>query len=175
MASVTILKKHVTHARRAARKDSTARVDGRSIFIKRYPGNNYKIIMVHVTQKQRAVRDMFADANALAKNDMSRWNRVRHWKRYARKHHKLGAYRAAVSYYYSLIRKHSEQLQELFHDKNSGRLAARPVRYTLPAYSAYSPCPKTQDMRVFQDGTSFFWLKFNSAEEYRSAILRFAS
>lgn len=175
MATVNILKKHITHARNAARKDSTARIDGRSIFIKRYPGNNFKIIMVHVTKKQRAARDMFADAVALAKDDMSRWNRVRHWKRYALKHHKLGAYRAAVSYYYNLIRKHSENLQEIFHEKYGAQASTRPVRYTQPSPYSYTSFSSNQDMRLFKDSSTFFWLKFNSADEYRNTILRLAS
>ncbi|MDO4461607.1 MAG: hypothetical protein Q4C30_03790 [Bacteroidia bacterium] len=105
MGKVTIYKKYITLARKMARENSTARVDGRSVFIKRYPGGNYRIIMVHVTEKQRAMRDMFAEANVMAKADMTSWNRVRHWARYAKRYNKRGAYRAAVSYYCRLLAK----------------------------------------------------------------------
>lgn len=153
MAKVTILKKHITCARKAARASSTARVDGRSVYIKRYPGsNNYKLIMVHVTKKQRALRDMFADANVLAKEDMGKWNRVRHWKRYARKHKKHGAYRAAVSFYYSIIREHGEELKK-------------------------SEIENTKDgveMRVFGEDNLFFWVRFDGVEECREALMRLA-
>lgn len=175
MASVTILKKHITHARRVARNDSTARIDGRSTFIKRYPGNNFKIIMVHVTDKQRAVRDMFADANALAKDDMSRWNRLRHWRRYARKHHKLGAYRAAVSYYYSLIRKHGNKLQVLSQEKSAASRSPQSVRYILPPAQRSNISSIAHDMRLFKNGTTFFWVKFDSPQKYRDALLQLAS
>ncbi|MCQ2216109.1 MAG: hypothetical protein MJZ31_09375 [Bacteroidales bacterium] len=158
MGRVTIRKKYITVARKAMRSDSTARVDGRSIFIKRYPGHNYKLIMVHVTKKQRAVRDMFADANVLAKEDMKRWNRVRHWERYARLHKKLGAYRAAVSYYYKLIREHGKELREV----RLQDLRERGVKNS------------ERDMRVFKERETFFWVKFESVEEYRGALARLA-
>lgn len=153
MAKVTILKNHITYARKAARADSTARVDGRSIYIKRYPGkDNYKLIMVHVTKKQRALRDMFADANVLAKEDMGKWNRVRHWKRYARKHKKQGAYRAAVSFYYKVIREHGEELKKR-EVENTGRGV---------------------DMRVFKEDNMFFWVRFDDVVECREALMRLA-
>ncbi|MCQ2214850.1 MAG: hypothetical protein MJZ31_02895 [Bacteroidales bacterium] len=158
MGRVTIRKKCITIARKAMRSDSTARVDGKSIFIKRYPGHNYKLIMVHVTKKQRAVRDMFADANVLAKEDMKRWNRVRHWERYARQHKKLGAYRAAVSYYYKMIREHGKELREI-------RLQSRREK---------GFDNRGVDMRVFKEKNVFFWVKFESVDEYMGALERLA-
>lgn len=151
MGKVTIRKNCITYARKAARVDSTARIDGRSIFIKRYPGNNYRIIMVHVTEKQRAVRDMFADANRLAKDDMKRWNRIRHWQRYARKYKKLGAYRAAVSFYYKLIREHGSELVEISRNFQ-----------------------KPTDSRVFKADNLFFFVKFDSISSYRETLFRLA-
>ncbi|MDO4461151.1 MAG: hypothetical protein Q4C30_01455 [Bacteroidia bacterium] len=102
---VEIRHKYKTYARREAREQSTARVDGRSVFIKRYPGNRYHVIMVYVTEKQRTLRDIFAEANRLAKSDMTKWNRVRHWSREARRRGILGCYRAAVSFYYRELRR----------------------------------------------------------------------
>lgn len=158
MGRVAIREKHITIARKAMRSGSTARVDGRSIFIKRYPGHNYKLIMVHVTKKQRAVRDMFADANALAKEDMKKWNRVRHWERYARQHKKLGAYRAAVSYYYKMIREHGKELKEV----------------KTQSWREKKFDKREVDMRVFKERDTFFWVKFDNAEEYRQVLTRLA-
>ncbi|MDO4461558.1 MAG: hypothetical protein Q4C30_03545 [Bacteroidia bacterium] len=107
---VQILHKYKTLARREARLQSTARVDGRSVFIKRYPGKRYHVIMVHVTEKQRSMRDMFAEASRLAKEDMKRWNRVRHWYREARRRGILGGYRAAVAFYYKKLREENGEL-----------------------------------------------------------------
>lgn len=146
MGRVTIRKKCITIARKAMQSDSTARVDGKSIFIKRYPGHNYKLIMVHVTKKQRAVRDMFADANVLAKSDMTKWNRVRHWERYARKHKKHGAYRAAVSFYYKMIREHGDELVEIK--------------------------PWKEEEKLLKGENTFYWVKFDSVEEYMGELMR---
>ena len=146
MGKATIRKKCITEARRCARAESTARVDGRSIFIKRYTGGNYRIIMVHVTKKQRAVRDMFADANVLAKSDMTKWNRVRHWERYARKHKKHGAYRAAVSFYYKMIREHGDELVEIK--------------------------PWKEEEKLLKGENTFYWVKFDSVEEYMGELMR---
>ena len=158
MGKVAIRKKYITYARKAAREDSTARIDGRSTFIKRYPGNNYRIIMVHVTKRQRALRDMFADANVLAKSDMTKWNRVRHWERYARKHKKHGAYRAAVSFYYKMIREHGKELREIrLQNRREKGFDNRGV-----------------DMRVFKERGMFFWVKFESVDEYMGALERLA-
>lgn len=162
MGKVAIRKKYITYARKAAREDSTARIDGRSTFIKRYPGNNYRIIMVHVTKRQRALRDMFADANVLAKSDMTKWNRVRHWERYARKHKKRGAYRAAVSFYYKMIREHGDELREV--KKGCEREAMQKGRVEYGG----------EDMRVFRDGKIFFWVKFEDVEECRRELFRLA-
>ncbi|MCQ2215166.1 MAG: hypothetical protein MJZ31_04505 [Bacteroidales bacterium] len=146
MASVTIKPRHITIARRAARTDSTARIDGRSIFIKRYPGNNFKIIMVHVTKKQRRARDIFADAQRLAKDDYQKWNRIRHWRRIARTHKHKGGYRAAVSFYYRLLLEHGDQLKELH--------------------------PAKPDRRLFKNGNSFYFINFDNATEYRNELLQ---
>lgn len=146
MGKVAIRKKYITYARKAAREDSTARIDGRSTFIKRYPGNNYRIIMVHVTKRQRALRDMFADANVLAKSDMTKWNRVRHWERYARKHKKHGAYRAAVSFYYKMIREHGDELVEIK--------------------------PWKEEEKLLKGENTFYWVKFDSVEEYMGELMR---
>lgn len=175
MAKTTIQKKHITLARNEARAKSTARIDGRSIFIKRYPGNNYRIILVHVTEKQRAARDMFADANALAKDDMKRWNRARHWRRYAHKHHISRAYRAAVSFYYKLILKHSEELLEVFHEKHSDRIDNRLVRGSKPIEKQYKSTNENEDMRLFRDKSQFFWVKFDTIEEYKESLFLLAS
>ena len=146
MGKATIRKKYITYARKAAREGSTARIDGRSVFIKRYPGNNYRIIMVHVTKRQRALRDMFADANVLAKSDMTKWNRVRHWERYARKHKKHGAYRAAVSFYYKMIREHGDELVEIK--------------------------PWKEEEKLLKRENTFYWVKFDSVEEYMGELMR---
>lgn len=152
MAIANIRKKYITYARNLARGKSTARTDGRSIYFKRYAGKRYHIIMVHVTEKQRALRDMFAEANKLAKADMTRWNRVRHWERYARKHKKLGAYRAAVSFYYKMIREQGNKLKEIKREER--------------AYSA--------DIRVFRVGNLFCWLKNECEEEMKEDVFLLA-
>ncbi len=146
MASATIKHKHITIARRAARTDSTARIDGRSIFIKRYPGNNFKIIMVHVTEKQRRARDIFADAQRLAKDDYQKWNRIRHWRRIAKTHKLKGGYRAAVSFYYRLLLEHGDQLKELL--------------------------PKEPNKRLFKTDNTFYFINFDNASEYRNELLQ---
>ncbi len=163
MRRAAIREKCITIARKTMREGSTARVDGRSVFIKRYPGKNYKIIMVHVTKKQRAVRDMFADANVLAKGDMSKWNRVRHWERYAKKHKKLGAYRAAVSFYYKKIR-------ELGSDKANEQFGQR-----IPVELDNREFDTVEDMRVFKKENIFFWVKFDTVEECRETLIRLAA
>lgn len=144
MAVVSILHKHITMARKAMRDDSRARIDGRSFYIKRY-GKRYHIIMVHVTDNQRRARDMFADAQRLAKDDMQQWNRIRHWRRYARQHRILGPYRAAVSYYYKLLLQHGEQLRELH--------------------------PQRPDQRLFYKEQTFYWINFDSVSDYRAELL----
>ncbi len=112
MALANIKNKYVTVARQHARDNSNARKNGESIFYKRY-GKRYHLIAVYVTQKQRAMRDLFAEAVRMAKEDMTKWNRVRHWSRQARKHHIIGAYRAAVSCYYKLIKKQGNDIKEM--------------------------------------------------------------
>lgn len=163
MAKATIRRKCITIARSEVRANSTARVDGRSVFIKRYPGHNFRIIMVHVSKKQRAVRDMFADANVLAKEDMLKWNRVRHWERYARQHKKHGAYRAAVSYYYKMIREHSDELREIGRYVNGGKIE----RIRMVDSKVVD---EAKDLRIFSDDNIFFWVKFDSVSDYREAL-----
>ncbi|MDO4462833.1 MAG: hypothetical protein Q4C30_10165 [Bacteroidia bacterium] len=140
---VEILHKYKTYARREARENSTAREDGRSIFIKRYPGNKYHIIMVYVTEKQRALRDMFAYANKLAKEDMKKWNRVRHWSRFARKKHISRAYRAAVSFYYKMLKEGGGEMK--VEERDSFK--------------------KLGDVRVFRRENVWFLVKFEEIVE----------
>ncbi|MCQ2236072.1 MAG: hypothetical protein MJZ18_03620 [Bacteroidales bacterium] len=153
MAKATIRRKCITIARSEVRANSTARVDGRSVFIKRYPGHNFRIIMVHVSKKQRV----------LAKEDMLKWNRVRHWERYARQHKKHGAYRAAVSYYYKMIREHSDELREIGRNVNGGKIE----RIRMVDSKVVD---EAKDLRIFSDDNIFFWVKFDSVSDYREAL-----
>ena len=146
MARVTIKHKYVTRARREMRADSRARITGYSTYIKRCSKGDYRILRVRVSKAQRALRDMFADAQKLAKSDMVSWNRIRHWKREARRHKIGGAYRAAVSFYYKMLREHGEELVE--------------VR------------PWKEDERLFEGKRDFYWVKFDNVEEYREELMR---
>lgn len=186
MGSLEIRHKMVTLARRKSRASSDARISGRSIFIKRYPGKRYKLIAMDVSKKQRALRDMFADAQKLAQDDMKSWNRVRHWERYARKHKKRSAYRGAVSFYYKMLREHGEELREVVsreatgrksygqsgqqHLRDEGRRTDRvPRQMSNGAYAT------EEDMRIFREGNIFFWVRFDSVEEYREELMRLAA
>ncbi len=146
MARVTIKPKYVTYARRMMRADSQARITGYSTYIKRCGKGDYRILRVKVSKSQRALRDMFADAQKLAKSDMVSWNRIRHWKREARKHKIGGAYRAAVSFYYKMLREHGEELVEI-----------RPWK---------------EDEKLLKGKNMFYWVKFDSVEEYREELMR---
>lgn len=138
MTRVSIKHKYVTHARKMMRADSRARITGYSTYIKRCKKGDYRIMMVKVSKSQRALRDMFADAQKLAKSDMVSWNRIRHWKREARRRKIGGAYRAAVSFYYKMLREHGEELVE--------------VR------------PWKEDERLFEGKRDFYWVKFDNVE-----------
>ncbi|MDO4461515.1 MAG: hypothetical protein Q4C30_03320 [Bacteroidia bacterium] len=103
MAWISIEKRFVMVARESARRDSDARVSGRSIFIKRYYGR-YCIIEIKVSGKQRSCRDMFAEAQRMASIELKNWNRRRHWSREAKRHKIKGAHRMAVSYFYKVLK-----------------------------------------------------------------------
>lgn len=85
-----------------------------------------------------------------------------HWERYARKHKKHGAYRAAVSFYYKMIREHGDELREV--KKGCEREAMQKGRVEYGG----------EDMRVFRDGKIFFWVKFEDVEECRRELFRLA-
>lgn len=112
MARIEIKHKCIMIARESARKDSMARITGRSVFIKRYYGR-YRLIGVVVSEKQRSCRDMFAEAQRMAKEDLRSWNRRRHWARLARRHKIGGAHRMAVSCYYRLLKENGGQVNDI--------------------------------------------------------------
>lgn len=107
MAIVQIKHKCISIARDYARKNSDARHTGRSIFIKRCYGS-YRIIAVEVSASQRSCRDIFAEAQKLASHELKKWNRHRFWSRQAKHHNIKGAHRMAVSYFYRLLKCHSQ-------------------------------------------------------------------
>lgn len=111
MARVEITHKCIMSARKAAQRDSKARETGVSLFIKRYYGK-YKLLAVEVSERQRSCRDMFAEAQKMAHEDLENWNRKRHWARLAKKHKKKGAHRMAVSYFYRLLKENGGELRE---------------------------------------------------------------
>lgn len=111
MARVEITHKCIMTARKAAQRDSKARETGVSLFIKRYYGK-YKLLAVEVSERQRSCRDMFAEAQKMAHEDLENWNRKRHRARLAKKHKKKGAHRMAVSYYYKLLKENGGELKE---------------------------------------------------------------
>lgn len=112
MAKIEIRYKCITMAREVARKNSTARITGRSVFIKRCY-KSYRLIGVIVTEKQRNCRDIFAEAQRMAKEDLRNWNRRRHWARLARRHKIGGAHRMAVSCYYRLLKENGGQVNDI--------------------------------------------------------------
>lgn len=104
MAIAHIKPKCITVARDYARKNSTARLTGVSVFFKRYYGS-YHLIAVVVTPKQRSCRDIFAEAQKLASRELKQWNRHRFWSRQAKHHRVKGAHRMAVSHFYRLLKQ----------------------------------------------------------------------
>lgn len=104
MARVEIRHKCVTMARNSARRDSCARETGISVFIKRYYGR-YRLLAVAVSGKQRACRELFAEAQRMAAEDLKRWNRRRYWRRLARVHRVKCGHRMAVSWYYKMLKE----------------------------------------------------------------------
>lgn len=71
---------------------------------------------------------------------------MRHWERYARKHKKHGAYRAAVSFYYKMIREHGDELVEIK--------------------------PWKEEEKLLKGENTFYWVKFDSVEEYMGELMR---
>ncbi|MDO4461031.1 MAG: hypothetical protein Q4C30_00850 [Bacteroidia bacterium] len=166
MARISIERKHIMAAREAARRDSNARISGRSVFIKRYYGG-YRIIGVIVSKRQRACRDIFADAQKLASYELKQWNKRRHWNREARRHKIKGAHRMAVSYFYKLLKENEIELGEalrLLREKRYDR------RENMDAIILDF---KEWDRRESKE-SPFFHIKFDKIEEYYETVVRLA-
>ena len=145
MGKANIPKKCVMKAREAARRDSKARITGKSVYVKRCP-SGYTVIGVNVTKKQRTCRDMFADAQKLASYELKQWNKKRHWAKEAKRHKIRGAHRMAVSYFYRMLKEHGDELLEI-----------RPWR---------------EEDRQAEVQRVFYLVNFDSVEEYREELFR---
>lgn len=105
---VSILHKHVTLARHAIRQ----RIANRSVFVRRLHGRYY--IYAHiVTDKQQKQRDIFAQAQSLAKAEMASRTRRRFWSREALNNKVAGPRRMAVSFFCRMLRKYRGQVDRI--------------------------------------------------------------
>lgn len=174
MARVEIRKKCNTTAREAARKDSSARITGRSVFIKRLHGK-YWIMGMEVSKRQRTCRDLFADAQKLASRDLQGWNRKRHWGRIAKRHKVKGAHRMAVSYFYKLLKENGGELDEALYESRLCQRAqrSRVDRHTLSV--TINKAIQTKAWKKMDEESPFYYKKFRDIEEYYEAALRLAS
>lgn len=166
MARVNILHKHIMVARDAARKDSNARVTGKSVFIKRYYGK-YVILGMNVTKKQRKCRDIFSDAQKLASYDLKQWNKRRHWTRVAKQHKIRGAHRMAVSYFYKLLKDNGMGLEEAL-------IKLREKRYADLGNLACLSLTFLDWSQQESKQSPFFYKKFPAYEDYYAAVMRLA-
>lgn len=173
MAKVEIAKKCITVARVAARKDSRARITGRSVYIKRFNGK-YWIMGMDVSKKQRTCRDLFADAQKLASRDLQTWNKKRHWGRIAKRHNVKGAHRMAVSYFYKLLRDNGVSFDEILYEIRVGK-ACQTVGYLCRAMGeAGNKIREEDEWKKMDDESPFYYKKFGDIEEYYGAALRLA-
>ncbi len=166
MAKANIRHKCIMEAREAARRDSNARVSGKSIFIKRHNGK-YWIIGVDVTKEQRKCRDIFADAQKLASYELKRWNKKRHWAREAKRHKIRGAHRMAVSYFYRLLKDNGLALEEALK-------LCREKRYvdTERGFAILGGFAEWE--KRAEDTSPFYYRKFGDIEEYYGEVIRLA-
>ena len=160
MARLEIKHKCVMIAREASRKSSTARVTGKSVFIKRYHGT-YRLIGVEVSKAQRSCRDIFADAQKLAHRDLQRWNRKRHWSREAKRHKVKGAHRMAVGYFYHILKENGKELTEELYKTRE--------RYTKNEREG-----QTMTWEKMDEYSPFHYKKFRDIEEYYGTIMKMA-
>ncbi|MCQ2216752.1 MAG: hypothetical protein MJZ31_12655 [Bacteroidales bacterium] len=174
MARVSIVHKCVTMARKAMREDSKARTTGRSIYIKRCP-SGYFIMGVKVSKKQRNCRDMFADAQKLASYELKLWNKRRHWEREARRHKIKGAHRAAVSYFYGLLKEYGIELEEALRRMRIGRLKKKNENRGDMNVLEVSKLYVSRKWKEMDKASPFYYKKFGNEEEYFAAIEKVAA
>lgn len=188
MAIANIIHKHIMTARNAARRDSDARISGKSIFIKRHNGK-YWIIGVNVSKEQRKCRDIFADAQKLASYEIKQWNRRRHWGRLAKKHKINGAHRMAVSYFYKLLKENEVTLKEELVKTRMGRHAdyemfASKLNKLRPTKKIHTESEETSvwvnelyklNYWIELDKASpFYYRKFGNIKEYYDVVMKLA-
>ncbi len=161
MAKVEIKHKCIMIAREAARRDSNARVSGRSVFIKRCYGS-YRLIGVEVSKRQRSCRDIFADAQKLASYELKQWNKKRHWAREAKRHKVRGAHRMAVSYFYKLLKEKGVELREEL------------VRSRMKIMEHGEDAQRTDLWKQMDEESPFYYRKFRRLEEYYEVAMRLA-
>ncbi len=174
MARVSIVHKCITIARQAARKDSKARLTGKSVYIKRCP-SGYFLIGVEVTKKQRNCRDMFADAQKLASYELKQWNKKRHWAREARRHKIKGGHRAAVSYFYGLLKEYGIELEEALRRMRIGQLGKKEEETRETNVLGESKLCDTREWKEMDKASPFYYRKFGNEEEYYAAIRKIAA
>lgn len=155
MAKIEITHKCIMTARKAAQRDSKARETGVSLFIKRYYGK-YKLLAVEVSERQRSCRDMFAEAQKMAHEDLENWNRKRHWARLAKKHKKKGAHRMAVSYYYKLLKEGYNREEEYQDEEGRKILRVREIEV------------KTRQAKKSEGGSIEMWGRKSVGERMRA-------
>lgn len=156
-------------AREAARRDSSARITGKSVFIKRYHGE-YRIIGVNVTKEQRKCRDIFADAQKLASYELKQWNKKRHWVREAKRHKVKGAHRMAVSHYYKILKENGLKLDEVLKGMREKKFQ-KEERVEQSGRNAVFLRWENKE----NDRSPFYYKKFGDVEEYHAAIQRIAA
>lgn len=167
MARIEIKRKHVMVARDAARRESTARITGKSVFIKRCYGK-YRLIGVVVSKEQRKCRDIFSDAQKLASYELKQWNKKRHWARLAKTHKVKGAHRMAVSAFYKLLKENGMQLDEAL-------MMSRKKRYENREKSGLiSKIDFTDWNKKKNEESPFYYRKFDNLGQYYDEAMRLA-